>query len=167
MYIPFETLPDHSRVWIYQSNRAFTSLEKEGLESGLKALCEQWFAHGTPLHTSYILAFDQFVIMAVDERQHGASGCSIDGSVRFLKELQSKAGLDFFDRSAVAFVVNGKIEVYPLTQLKTLFENQTLTAASVTLNNLVGTKAEWISGWQIPVKNSWLAKYLPKTAVAG
>ncbi|CAN5190174.1 hypothetical protein BH09BAC3_BH09BAC3_01900 [soil metagenome] len=167
MYFPFETLPDHSRIWIYQSNRAFTSSEKVELESGLKALCDQWSAHGTPLHTSFILAFDQFVIMAVDEHQQGASGCSIDGSVRFLKDLQLKEGLDFFDRSRVAFIINGKIELYPVTQLKTLFENQTLTGASITLNNLVGTKAEWRSSWQMPAQNSWLAKYLPKTAVTG
>lgn len=114
MFFPFETMPDHSRVWIYQSNRVLTSAETELLSSGLKELCEQWSAHGTPLHTSFTISQQQFVIMMVDEQQHGASGCSIDGSVRYLKSLQGSLSLNFFDRSHIAFLKNGKIVLHDL-----------------------------------------------------
>ena len=103
MYTPFDNIPGHARLWIYQGNRRFTEAEKEQLHSGLTALCEKWSAHDMPLHTSYTIQFDQFVILAVDEQVNGASGCSIDGSVRYLKSLQSQFGLDFFDRTRVAF----------------------------------------------------------------
>lgn len=167
MYLPFESLPGHSRVWIYQSNRKFTPTEKVEIDAGLEMLCKQWAAHGTPLHTSFTIAFDQFVIMVVDEQQHGASGCSIDGSVRYLKSLQANVGLDFFDRTLVPFIINNKVDVYPVSELKNLFENQTLTATSITLNNLVETKADLALNWQVQVKDSWLSNYLPKTAVEG
>jgi len=167
MYLPFESLPDHSRVWVYQANRNFSATEKNQLSKGLTDLCEQWAAHGTPLHTSFTIAFDRFVIMAVDEQQHGASGCSIDGSVRYLKGLQNELGLDFFDRSNVAFLQNSNVVVYPLVDLKSLFEIRTLSAQMIAFNNLVATKAEWKLNWQQPVANSWMARYLPKTAVAG
>ncbi len=167
MYLPFESLPGHSRIWIYQSSRTFSSTEKKQLSAGLKELCEQWSAHGTPLHTSFTVEFDQFVIMAVDEQQHGASGCSIDGSVRYLKSLQNELGLDFFDRSEIAFLHNDKISLYPLTELKSLFESRTLSPDTITFNNLVNTKDEWTADWKQPVRSSWVARYLPKTAVAG
>ena len=167
MYIPFDSMPGHSRLWIYQANRKFTATEKEQLLQGLKDLCEQWAAHGTPLQTSFNIQFDQFVIMAVDEQQQGASGCSIDGSVRYLKGLQNQLSLDFFERTGAAFLINGKIIVYPIQELKTLFENKTLLEDSIAFNNVVSTKAEWQNHWQIPVKNSWLVRYLPKTVVAG
>lgn len=167
MYVKFELLPDHSRVWVYQSTRAFTDSEKEELTKGLTSLSNQWSAHGTPLHTSFTIAFDQFVIMAVDEQLQGASGCSIDGSVRYLKSLQSALGLDFFDRSGIAFLENGKVKVYPMTELKSLFDTQTLSAGTITFNNLVNTKAEWSSQWQVAVKNSWMARFLPKMTVGG
>ncbi len=96
MHVPFEKLPGHSRLWIYQANRPLTADEKEYLTQGLKDLCDQWSAHGVPLRTSFALPFDRFVVLAVDE---GASGCSIDSSVRFLKGLQEKLGIDFFDRT--------------------------------------------------------------------
>ncbi len=167
MYLNFELLPDHSRIWVYQSTRAFTDLEKDTLTKGLIALCDQWSAHGTPLHTSFTIAFDQFVIMAVDEHLQGASGCSIDGSVRYLKSLQSAQGLDFFDRSGIAFLENGKVNIYPMAELKSLFGAKTLSAGTITFNNLVNTKAELSSQWQVAVKNSWMARFLPKMTVEG
>ena len=167
MFIPFDSMPPHSRLWIYQSNRTLTATDKEHLHQGLRDLCEQWSAHGTPLHTSFTLQFDLFVILVVDEHQQGASGCSIDGSVRYLKSVQSQLGLDFFDRTQTAFLVNGKITIYPIRELKTLFRNKTLSEDSITFNNAVSTKAEWQNHWQIPSKDTWLARHLPKTAMAG
>lgn len=167
MYFTFDSMPPHARLWIYQANRAFTSAEKEQIGGGLLTLCKQWAAHGTPLHTSFIIAYDQFVILSVDERQNGASGCSIDSSVHYLKSLQKELGLDFFDRTTVAFLQQEKINTHPLTELKTLFKNQTLSAQTIAFNNTVNTKVEWEKRWKVPVKDTWLARFLPKSAVPG
>ena len=167
MYRSFDSMPAHARLWIYQANRSFSTAEKEQLFNGLKDLCEQWSAHGTPLHTSFTIQFDQFVIMAVDEKVNGASGCSIDGSVRYLKSLQDQLGIDFFDRTCVAFLQEGKIIVHPVVGIRNLFESYALLAETVTFNNTLTTKGEWEKHWRVPVKDSWLARYLPKTTVAG
>src|SRR5205809_7292432 len=103
MHKPFESLPDHARTWIYQANRKLTSQEVKSLSESLTQMCEQWAAHGTPLHTAFMIAHDHFVVLAVDETANGASGCSIDGSVRVLKNLQQTMGLDLFDRTLAAF----------------------------------------------------------------
>jgi hypothetical protein len=166
MYFPFDSLPAHSRIWIYQANRALSQAESEYVSVHLKKLCEQWTAHNMPLHASFLLSFDHFIILAVDEQQADASGCSIDGSVHFLKSLQQEVGIDFFDRSRVAFLLDAKISLAPLSELKTLFENRTLSADTITFNNAVTTKADWVSHWQGPVRGTWLTRYLPKTVVA-
>ncbi len=155
-------MPGHARLWIYQANRALTASEKEYLGEGLKDLCDQWSAHGVPLRTSYTLPFDRFAVLAVDE---GASGCSIDSSIRFLKGLQGKLGIDFFDRSQVAFLKDGKVISFSLKDLKGMFENQALTADTIAFNNLVVTKEEWEKQWQSTVRDSWIARHLPKSAV--
>jgi hypothetical protein len=167
MYLPFDSMPGHSRVWIYQASRALNASDKEYLLDGLRNLCDQWAAHGNPLKTSFVIQFDRFVVLAVDEQTAGASGCSIDASVRYLKSLQEKLGLDFFDRSQVAFQQDDKIELYPLKELRALFENHTLSGETIAFNNLVSTKAEWENEWRAPVRQSWLSRHLPKTAVAG
>ena len=46
MYIPFEQLPDQSRVWVYQANRPLTGEEMEQIRSFLKNEMNAWAAHG-------------------------------------------------------------------------------------------------------------------------
>jgi len=166
MYQPFDSMPGHSRLWIYQADRFFSPQESNPLQEGLKKLCEQWSAHQVPLYTSFTLQHNLFVILAVDEKQIGASGCSIDSSVHFLKGLQQSLALDFFDRKQIAFIHGSQIALHAMSELKTLFESHALTGDSITFNIQVATKSEWIENGRIKVKDSWLSKYLPKTAVA-
>jgi hypothetical protein len=166
MFISFEKLPPDARIWIYQADRPFSTDEEKIISDSLMSFCLQWEAHGNPLQTSFKIEYDQFVILAVDESLAGASGCSIDGSVRILKELGNQLGIDFFDRSKIAFLENEKIQTYSINHLKSLFESGQLTSASHTFNNLVANKAEWEIQWRISVQKSWLTKYLPKDALS-
>lgn len=166
MYVSFDDLPGDSRLWIYQANRIFTPQEKAAIESSLVHLCETWMAHGTPLRTSFRIDYDLFIVLAVDERQAGASGCSIDGTVRLLKDLQQRLGVDFFNRQMAAFRSGTSAVLHPLQDLKGLFQNGILPLDSLTFNNALTTKADWEQEWQIPVRESWLSRYLPKPAGA-
>ncbi|MGE0586994.1 MAG: hypothetical protein AB7O48_00355 [Cyclobacteriaceae bacterium] len=166
MYIPFNDIAENSRVWIYQLNREVNSKERDFIESVMQPFCGQWQVHGAPLQTSFELFHNHFLVLAVDENSGGASGCSIDGSVHAVKEIGSKLGLDFFDRTKVAFRTGGQILVYPMNQLKDLFASGTLNQDTITFDNLVTTKSELLARWEVPVSRSWLAKYLPKKALA-
>jgi hypothetical protein len=166
MWVSFDELSDNSRVWIYQANRIFTAGEESIITEQLEVFCEQWVAHGHPLKTSFKVAYHQFIILAADESFHLPSGCSIDSSVHVIKSLQTKTGIDFFDRTLIAFKLKDEVKLFPLTRLKEEFTNGTLTPESLSFNNLVATKHEWQNNWLVPAKNSWLARYLPKSVVA-
>src|SRR6266566_1107353 len=161
MYIPFEQLPSHSQVWIYQADRSFSLEEEKTISESLNDFCLGWTAHGNPLQTSFKIEYNQFVILSVDESSAGASGCSIDGSVRTLKELGNQLHVDFFDRTKVAFLIDGNIQTYALSQLNSLFESGRLKATTTSFNNLVATKSEWDANWKTTPEKSWLIKYLP------
>jgi hypothetical protein len=45
MFIPFENLPEDSKIWIYQSNRKFSDDEMIDIENDLKTFIENWSAH--------------------------------------------------------------------------------------------------------------------------
>ncbi len=164
MYRPFDEMPDSARLWVYQANRALSEPERASLENNLAHLCETWMAHGAPLKTSFRIEHNRFVILAVDERDAGASGCSIDGSVRLLKDIGQSLEVDFFDRQHVAFLVGEQVMAYPMTRLKTLFDEGILNADAVSFNNAVSSKAEWAKGWRVAANQSWLSRYLPKPA---
>ena len=166
MYIEFNELPDYARLWIYQASRKFSAAEEKLIHDGAHSFCDQWSAHGQPLKTSFKIEHDQFLILAVDEGFNGASGCSIDESVHMLKSHQDRTGIDFFDRSQVAFLVNHEVKLIPLTQLKEAFASGTLGPAPLTFNVQATSKGAWEKNWILPVSKTWLTRYLPKTSVA-
>lgn len=166
MFVPFSEISDQSKVWVYQMSREITASELGEVIATMEGFCSQWQAHGVPMKTSFDIAYNHFLILAVDENEASASGCSVDGLVRVLKELSEKMGIDFFDRTRAAFLINGKVDLYPISRLKELFSTGTLNASVNTFNNLVATKEEYLQNWRVKVADSWLARYLPKSTLA-
>jgi hypothetical protein len=166
MYIDFNLLPGHARLWIYQADRKFSAADESVIREEALSFCEQWEAHGHPLKTSYRIEHDQFLVLAVDEDFSGVSGCSIDGSVRMLKSVQDQTGIDFFDRSKAAFLVNGLVELIPVAELKKAFASGTLRPASLAFNSHATTKGDWEKNWITPAEKTWLTRFLPKTSIA-
>lgn len=145
-----------SRVWIYQCNRLFTLNEALEIEELLKEFVMQWKSHGTPVKGEAHLFFGQFVVLIADETATGVSGCSTDSSVRLIKDIDERFGVNMFDRTTLAFVVKDKVELLPMTQLQHAFENGFLNGDTLYFNNLVQTKEELERKWIVPIKESWL-----------
>ncbi|MEJ7912011.1 MAG: hypothetical protein WKF70_02565 [Chitinophagaceae bacterium] len=153
-----------SRVWIYQSSRLLSISEALGVEDALVTFCNSWRSHGNSVKAHGNLFFGQFIVLLADETGAGVSGCSTDSSVQFVKTLGEKLGVDFFNRTTLAFLVKDKIQVLPLSQLSYAFENGFIDAETKYFNNLVGTREDLINNWIIPVRSSWLASKLPPAA---
>jgi len=147
-----------SRVWVYQASRLFTMSEAIEIEGLLNNFSTQWKSHGTPVKGAGYLFFGQFVILMADETASGVSGCSTDSSVRLIRDIEQRFGVNMFDRTTLAFIVKDKVQLLPLSQLQYAFDNQFITADTLYFNNLVATKKELEEDWLQPVKNSWLAK---------
>ncbi len=165
MYLPVEKLRKESRVWIYVGSRALAEQELTLAEQMLRAFCEQWSAHGQPLQTSFSIERNQIIVMMLDEDFQNPSGCSIDSSVGILRKIEAETGVDFLDRSNVPFLINNTIELVPLAELKAWFSSGTLNLASTAIHTLAATRGEWEEHGVIPVEKSWMAKYLPKSAL--
>lgn len=164
MWVEFESLKPTSRIWIYQANRSLTALEEIDLSSALSDFCDEWRTHGQPLRASFVIAHQQFVVLAADEDYQLPSGCSIDSSVRALKEWQIRNNVDFFDRSQIALKTSDGLLTRTLTAIKEQMANGEVTETTVTFDNLVPSKGDWQTRWEIPLEKSWLARYLPKSS---
>ena len=94
----------------------------------------------------------------VDETSHQVSGCSIDASIHFIKDLEKTFSVSFFDRQSLAFVVKDKVQVLPMQQLLYAIENNFIDKETLFFNNLVTNKKELLENWIIPAGESWLTK---------
>lgn len=147
-----------SKVWVYQSSRLFLMSEALEIEEILNQFASQWKSHGVPVKGTAYLFFGQFLILMADETATGVSGCSTDSSVRLVKDIEQRFGVNLFDRTTLAFIVKDKVQLLPLSQLQYAFDNGFITGDTLYFNNLVQTKQELEDQWIIPVKDSWLAK---------
>jgi hypothetical protein len=147
-----------SRVWIYQSNREFTGQETIQIKNILAEFTRQWQSHGVPVVGAAHVFFNRFIILMADETATGVSGCSTDSSVRMIKEVENKFKVDMFERTQLAIILNGKIELLSLDYLQSVIKEKLVTGKTPYFNNLVQTKEELENGWIIPIEQSWLMK---------
>ncbi|WP_419803568.1 ABC transporter ATPase [Mucilaginibacter sp.] len=145
----------NSKVWIYQSDREFTSSETARLETSLQQFAQTWTAHNQQLKASAQVVFNRFVILLVDESQAGASGCSIDKSVRFLKEVETAFNVNLFDRFQTAYFEDGQIKSANREELEVLLREGKVNAGTIVFNNMASNLADLQTKWQVPFKNSW------------
>ena len=128
------------------------------VEELLQNFVAGWQSHGVPVKGHGNLLFGQFIVLMADERATGVSGCSTDSSVRLIKTVEQTFHVNMFDRLALAFVTNDKVQLLPLPQLQYAIDNNLITPDTLYFNNLVQDKQALDNSWIIPVKDSWLAK---------
>ena len=159
MYIPFESLPSESRIWIYPSSRKFSDEELAEIEALTKEFVSQWAAHGTSLEASYLIKYNRFIILAVNSAVQAASGCSIDSSVQFIQELEKKYGVDLLDKMNVTFKNGEFIAHKTLIDFKKMAKDKAVTGSTVVFNNLVNTIEEFNNAWEVPASDSWHSRF--------
>lgn len=136
--------PETAKVWLYQSDRAFTTAEKITIEKQLSDFINEWAAHGTKLKAQGELVGDFHIVLAVDERVYGASGCSIDTSVRFIKSLGDQFGIDFFNRMNFLVESDNGLKLVHFSELKNYPD-------AYFYQPLVQTVGELRTNWRIKV----------------
>ena len=154
----YKNLPEQTRVWIYQSSRPF-SLEETGMmDTQLSEFAQQWASHNRALKSFAKVFHNQFVVLMVDESQAGASGCSIDSSVHFIRSLQQQLGVDFFDRMTFAWSTPEGVKTAPRDEFAQLYQQGIISDETLVFDNLVTTKEQFEERWLRPLKESWHAR---------
>lgn len=159
MYVPFENLPEDSKIWIYQSNRKFSDEEMTEIEGDLKTFVENWAAHGTSLEASYLLKYNRFIILAVNQEVQQATGCSIDSSVAFIQNLEQKYQVDLLDKMNVTFKNGEHIAHKSLIDFKRMAKEKAVTGNTIVFNNLVNSIEEFNENWEVPADESWHSRF--------
>lgn len=159
MYVPFENLPEDSKIWIYQSNRKFSDDEITEIESDLKIFIDNWSAHGTTLEASYIIKYNRFIILAVNQETQQATGCSIDSSVAFIQNLEQKYQVILLDKMNVTFKNGEHIAHKSLIDFKRMAKEKAVTVNTIVFNNLVNSIEEFNDNWEVPAADSWHSRF--------
>jgi hypothetical protein len=109
MIVDFKTMPDDSRIWIYQSNRDFDDSETVVINDKTISFLDNWQAHGKDLECSYTIVEKRFIIIAVNESFNPIGGCSIDYSLQLIKDISNTIEIDLLNRLVVNYKLDNRI----------------------------------------------------------
>jgi hypothetical protein len=161
MFVPFDQISPTARIWIYQADRKLSAGQVDFINRFLKDYCNRWKAHGAELKASFDIRFDHFIVMAADEDYNSTSGCSIDDSVRAIKEIENNTNSNFFNRNLVAFKQDTGVILIDRSNLKEKYLTGMWNDASLTFNNLVDTKSKLDLEWITEAGKTWLKRFIP------
>lgn len=153
------TMNPESRMWFYGLKTPMNAAQSAELKGIMDDFVGGWKAHGAQLAAAYRLIANQFLIIAVDETQQQATGCSIDKSVHLLQEFGENHDLDFFNRMLVHVLENGTFTSYSTAELKAAIAEGKIGPNTQIMNTIAATLKESGMG-TLDLADSWAAKYL-------
>ena len=155
--IPFEELPDRARLWTFAASRRLSDQETVRLLAATDEFLAGWAAHRVPLATARDWRLSQFLFMAVDEATAGASGCSIDALVGFVREMERQLDVTLTDTGSVWFRTSGAaIDCVSRGQFKQLVDEGAVGPDTVVFDNTIETIGALRDGrWETPASDSW------------
>ena len=160
MFIDYALMPDTSRVWIYQSNREFNTTELDVLNTKIQDFIKTWKRHGEDLKASYIIKYNQFIVLLVDESYSNISGCSIDASVNLIKHLENMFDIDLTNKLNISFKDNDTINIVSLADFRYYIKQEKISSNTVVFNNMVTTKEAFENSWEVTANKSWHSRFL-------
>src|SRR5690554_2477584 len=160
MYTEFKDLPGDARIWIYQSDRKFSDIEIEEITQKTKEFVSQWTAHGSNLNAGFEIRHDRFIIFGVDQTEVPASGCSIDASVAFIQSLEEAYEVDLLDKMNVTYYTGEFIAHKSLIDFRQMAKDKAVSLKTIVFNNLVNTKEEYETQWEVPASESWHGSFM-------
>jgi hypothetical protein len=160
MLVDFNSLPDNSKIWIYQSNRKFYPQELDAIENKIETFLNQWTNNNESIQASYEIKYDRFILFAVDTTNNALSLNAIDQSVSFIIELQGIYSVELLDKLNVCFKQGEHVQYKDLKTFQKLAKSKSVSSKTIVFNNLINTKEELDNNWEIPITESWHNRFI-------
>jgi hypothetical protein len=161
--VRFDTLPDDARVWVFGTDAPVDEVDATRLLAAVDAYLLQWKAHGHPLSCARDWRDERFLVVGVDQRTEGASGCSVDGLFRTLKGLEAGIGTTIVSGGRVYFRDALQL-VHSVTrpEFERLAARGEVTRDTPVFDTTVTTAQKYRSAFEQPAGAGWHATLLSK-----
>jgi hypothetical protein len=154
--IPFDRLPSDARLWIFAAERPLSPDESRGVLAETDAFIDQWTAHGVPLTAGRDLRYDRFLLVGVDERAAGVSGCSVDALVRRMQHLENILRVELVNNAPVLYREGDTIERVSRERFAELAASGTVGPATRVFDNTLTRVGDLQAGkWEVKAGDSW------------
>ena len=154
--VPFASLPDDARVWVFAAADPVQGPAAETLLARVDQFLSVWSAHGVPLRCARDWRDDRFLAVGVDQSVEGASGCSIDGMFRALHALEPTLGTTLLGGGRVYW--RGDAGDVQVADRETFAARAGGDATRPVFDTTVTTAGDWRTRFERPLRESWHAQ---------
>lgn len=159
--VPFDSLPDASRVWVFGSDRALLGEDADRLLTEVDRFLSQWKAHGVPLTCARDWRDEHLLTIGVDSTVESASGCSIDGLFRVLQAIERPLATRLLGGGRVFYRdESGRVQCVARDRLADLAKSRDVTSDTPVFDMGLTTASEWRSRFESPARATWVGDLL-------
>jgi hypothetical protein len=160
---PFESLPDDARLWVFAATADIDAEDAPKLLHHVDTFLKSWAAHGHPLTAGRDWRDDRFLAVAVDQHTEGASGCSIDGLFRTLKDTERAVGTSLLTSGLVFFRdAHGMVHGVSREDFELLSRQGGVDARTAVFDTTVTTAGAWRTRFETTAGESWHRQLLAR-----
>ena len=144
----FEQFPDHSRIYLFQSDRALSGEEMELLDQELYTFTKDWVSHGDQLMAEGKVLNPYFSIIVVNDAIIQPSGCSIDVLTNSFQQFGKNRNIDFLNRMKLTIKEDDELKQIDFSDLENHKED------TLIFDPMVANLGEFRKEWPMPIKRS-------------
>lgn len=159
--VPFESLPDESRVWVFGSDRQLEERDANRLLDEVDRFLAQWRAHGVPLVCARDWRDGALLTIGVDTTQENASGCSIDGLFRTLQGLERSLHTRLLGGGRVFYRDDeGRVHCVGRDQIPVLAAAGEISGETPVFDTGLTNAGEWRERFEAKAAETWVGSFL-------
>jgi len=151
MLVNFNTTADQSRIWIYAAEHKLTNDQENHILKSISDHLQNWEAHKVPLSAGVTILENRFIVVALDESENGASGCSIDTLQKLIQNLEKELSICLLNRLNVFCKIEDEILCIPSFKLEGIVKANTL------FYDLTIQKKSELHSYLKPISEGWCA----------
>ena len=154
MLVDFHILPEESRIWLYAAKNALCKDQQIYILKVISEDLSAWNAHKKPLTAGVTILENHFIVIALDESENGASGCSIDTLQNTIQKIEKELSIPLMNRLNVFCEIEDNIVCVPSFKL-----GSTAKAETPFYDLTILEKSE-ITTYLKPISEGWCAHLL-------
>jgi len=160
MIIDFNKIPKQGKVWVFPSSRKFYPQELAGLKERVEDFLTDWDNQENAISCAYLLKYDRFLIISVDDTTHSLSLQTHDLLITFIQELEKIFEVVLMDKINVCYKQGEFVQYKDLKDFKKMMKAKGVSQKTIVFNNMITLKEELDYNWEINIMDSWLGRFL-------
>jgi len=160
MIVDFNQIPNEGKLWIFPSSRKFYPQEIAVVKERIEDFLNDWDDNEIAINCSYLLKYDRFIIIAVDDTTHNLSLQAHDLLITFIQELEKVFNIVLMDKINVCYKQGEFVQYKDLIDFKKMMKSKGVSQKTIVFNNMITLKEELDYNWEINIMDSWLGRFL-------